>query len=160
MTFPPIPNWKPHFQPGLDVIMSTFLYYTSGSKDFVILRHGTIVLLEDNLERGKIEEYVKEVISAIFNFHPDMNPKTMDDGNILVSYNHPAFNIAFEELAVEYWADIERNHQEALCVDEVLMTPLGSNVFDDFGKKALWARCYFFMDAPAPEIVRVVNHAA
>jgi hypothetical protein len=32
---------------------------------------------------------------------------------------------------------------------------LGANRFDEFGKKALFGRCYMFMDADAPNIVAI-----
>jgi hypothetical protein len=84
----------------------------------------------------------------------------MDDGNILISYNHPAFNVVLEELAQQHWAEIEMNYISALCTSEVLMTPLGPNKFDAFGKKALWGRCYFFMDAQSPEVLEIVRKSA
>jgi len=37
------------------------------------------------------------------------------------------------------------------------MTPLGSNVFDDFGKKSLFGRCFMFMDAQSPVIHQIVR---
>jgi hypothetical protein len=39
------------------------------------------------------------------------------------------------------------------------MTPLGSNVFDEFGKKALFGRCFMFMDAQEPRVVRIARKA-
>ncbi|AGH86296.1 hypothetical protein F504_3784 (plasmid) [Ralstonia pseudosolanacearum FQY_4] len=38
------------------------------------------------------------------------------------------------------------------------MTPQGSNIFDAFGKKALFGRCFMFMDAQAPVVVRIVRN--
>lgn len=38
-----------------------------------------------------------------------------------------------------------------------LLHPQGNNVFDDFGKKALFGRCFMFMDAQQPEIIRIVQ---
>lgn len=63
----------------------------------------------------------------------------------------PLFNVT----ATVHWADIDRNHQRAVATDEVLISPLGHNVFDDFGKKALFGRCFMFMDALAPAIVSI-----
>lgn len=37
----------------------------------------------------------------------------------------------------------------------VLVIPLGANVFDDVVKQALLGRCYMFMNALAPTIVRI-----
>jgi hypothetical protein len=79
----------------------------------------------------------------------------MDDGNVLVRYNHPAVNVVLSSVAQAHWPEIESHHQDALTPDEVLITPLGQNVFDDFGKKALLGRCYMFMDAQAPKVHRI-----
>ncbi len=40
------------------------------------------------------------------------------------------------------------------------LQPLGPNKFDEFGKKALFGRCFMFMDAQEPKVVRVVRAAA
>ncbi|RNF83741.1 hypothetical protein EER27_10235 [Lysobacter psychrotolerans] len=81
----------------------------------------------------------------------------MKDGNVLVRYNHPAVNLVLDSIAVQHWTEIESNHQRALATDEALITPLGSNVFDDFGKKALFGRCFMFMDAQEPRVTQVVR---
>ena len=83
----------------------------------------------------------------------------MKDGNITVQYNHPAINVVLKDVAEKHWPVIDRNHQDALATSEVLITPLGSNTFDDFGKKALFGRCFMFMDAQAPEVIRIVRAA-
>ena len=84
-----------------------------------------------------------------------MNPTPMKDGNVLVQYNYPAVNLVLDSIAAQHWTEIERNHQRALATDEVLITPLGSNVFDDFGKKALFGRCFMFMDAQEPHVGKI-----
>ena len=86
-----------------------------------------------------------------------MNPTEMDDGNILIQYNHPAVNVVLESQTNKHWNLIDENHQRALVTDEVLITPLGNNVFDDFGKKVLFGRCFMFMDAQALEVVQIVR---
>jgi hypothetical protein len=88
-----------------------------------------------------------------------MNPISMKDGNVLVQYNHPAVNLVLNDVAAAHWAEIDSNHQGALATDEVLVTPLGSNVFDDFGKKALFGRCFMFMDAQDPHVNRIARKA-
>ena len=88
-----------------------------------------------------------------------MNPSTMDDGNIAIQYNHPAINVVLRDFAELHWVEIDRNHQGALATSEVLITPQGPNKFDDFGKKALFGRCFMFMDAQAPEVIRIVRAA-
>lgn len=54
----------------------------------------------------------------------------------------------------------DANHQRALATDEVLITPDGPNVFDDFGKNALYGRCFMFMDALSPAVVKVIRAKA
>jgi hypothetical protein len=83
----------------------------------------------------------------------------MKDGNILVQYNHDVANLVLFDIIEQHWTEIEKQHQRALATYEVLITPLGHNVFDDFGKKALFARCYMFMDAQSPKVVRIERHA-
>lgn len=135
-------------------------YYTNGTQDFVLFEHGTCVLLEDGLSDAQAKQFAEEVLSRIYRAHPDMNPANMDDGNILVRYNHPAFNVVFSDLVQENWAEIESRHQDALATHEVLMTPLGPNRFDDFGKKALFGRCFMFMDGQNPKVVRIERKLA
>jgi len=62
------------------------------------------------------------------------------------------------------WMRLQRNNedyrgppQKALARAEVLITPLGQNKFDEFGMKALFGRCYFFMDAKKPVVMKVVR---
>ncbi|MGL6072574.1 MAG: hypothetical protein ACRC8S_00300 [Fimbriiglobus sp.] len=81
----------------------------------------------------------------------------MSDGNIVVEYNHPALNVVLTDVVDLHWAEIDRNHQSALATYEVLISPLGQNVFDDFGKKALFGRCFMFMDAQDPVVVQIVR---
>jgi len=158
--FPPIPEWQPLFVPNPEDIIATFQYYVNRKKDFIVFKNGTIAITEDNLDDEQAINAAKQTLEKIFNYHPDMKPQSMDDGNILISYNHPAYNIVFEKMAQDYWKDIDANHLKALSTDEVLITPLGPNKFDDFGKKALWGRCYFFMDAQNPEVLKIVRKSA
>ena len=136
------------------------LYYTDRKRDLALFANGTCVVLPDGLSDEQAGAYAKDVLSKIFNYHPDMNPTPMDDGNILVQYNHPAVNVVLSDFAAEHWLEIDRNHQRALATSEVLITPLGQNVFDEFGKKALFGRCFMFMDAQQPVITKIVRHAA
>ncbi|MDD2272170.1 MAG: hypothetical protein PHP95_10855 [Desulfuromonadaceae bacterium] len=113
--------------------------------------------LNEGLSDGEADTFAKEVLSKIYNYHPDMNPLDMDDGGILVRYNHPAVNVVLNEVVQENWSEIDRRYLEALATDEVLITPLGHNVFDDFGKKALFGRCFMFMDAQNPKVEKIVR---
>jgi hypothetical protein len=155
--FPPVPAWQPDIEVPLDKIIERFRYYTDNKKDFVVFKHGTCVLVSDGLTDERARNEALETVSKIFNYHPDMNPKSMDDGNILIFYNHPAYTVVLEEITTTHMDAIRTNHLRALARDEVLITPAGPNKFDDFGMKALFGRCYFFMDAKKPEVTRVIR---
>ena len=158
--FPPVPKWRPQFEQPLEDIVNREAYYTDRKRDFAVFRHGTCVILPENdLAEDQAATVAKDALDKIYRYHPDMNPRAMDDGNIAVQYNHPAINVVLAGFAAIHWEEIERNHQDALATSEVLITPLGPNRFDDFGKKALFGRCYMFMDAQEPEVVRVARAA-
>jgi hypothetical protein len=153
MGFPPVPAWKPDTQQPIEKIVERLGYYTNNQRDIAVFRNGTCVILNDGLSNSDAHKYAREVLHKIYHYHPDMNPVSMDDGNILVKYNHPGVNVVLESHVKEYWDLIEGNFQRALTTAEVLMTPLGANMFDDFGKKALYGRCFMFMDAQNPEVI-------
>jgi len=156
--FPPVPKWRPSFVQPLDRIVGLLNYYADGKRDFAILRHGTCVILDSGLDDAAARIFALQVMEKIFHAHPDMNPTPMDDGNILVSYNHPAVNVVLSDIAQDHWAEVEARHLDGLATSEVLITPLGPNNFDDLGKQALLGRSYFFMDAQAPEVMRIHRH--
>jgi hypothetical protein len=156
---PPVPDWKPTITQPAEQIIERLQFYTNNQRDLAVFSNCTCVLLPDGLSDADAEVFAKEILSKIFNYHPDMSPTPMKDGNVLVQYNHPAVNLVLDSVAVQNWAEIESNHQRALATDEVLITPLGSNVFDDFGKKALFGRCFMFMDAVTPRVLRVVRRS-
>src|SRR4051812_20113406 len=158
--FPPVPEWKPSICQPIDRIVERMLHYTDGKRDIAVFQNGTCVVLPAGLDDAQAEAFSRECLSKIFNYHPDMNPMTMKDGNILVQYNHPAVNVVLSDIVKEHWSEIDSNHQKALATSEVLMTPLGQNVFDEFGKKALFGRCFMFMDAQRPVVTKIVRHAA
>jgi hypothetical protein len=99
------------------------------------------------------------VLRRVFHAHVDMNPKEMKDGNIVVHYHHDVANVVLEHIVQAHWREIDANHLRALATDEVLITPRGPNVFDDLGKKILFARCYLFMDAQKPNVVQIRRKA-
>ena len=156
-SFPPVPEWEPEIEVPIDQIIDRFAYYTDGGKEFVVFKHGTCAIVSDGLSDAEVVEEAKGILSQIFNYHPDMNPQNMDDGNILISYNHPAYNVVLDSITTKHMSIIEQNHQKALARAEVLITPQGNNKFDEFGMKALFGRCYFFMDAKNPAVSRVVR---
>ena len=156
-SFPPVPAWKPSFSQPLDRVIDRLSYYSDGKRDFAVFTNGTCAILEPGLDDKAAVSSALRILGAIFGYHPDMHPRPMDDGNILVSYNHPAVNVVLADIARAHWPEIEARHLDGLAESEVLLTPLGSNIFDDFGKQALLGRAYMFLDAQAPEVVRIVR---
>ncbi|RVT95391.1 hypothetical protein EOD42_17570 [Rhodovarius crocodyli] len=152
---PPVPAWRPGFEQPLDRVVDRISYYANGARDFCVFRHGTCVLLPPGLDDAAAREHALGVLHAILHQHPDMSPNPMDDGNIMVGYNHPAVNVVLKDVAEAHWDEIEARHMDGLATHEVLFTPLGRNVFDDFGKQALLGRAWMFMDAQAPQVVRI-----
>lgn len=157
-TFPPVPNWRPPFAQPVEDIVERVAYYTDRRRDFAVFRHGTCVLLPQNgLAEEEVAIVAKQMLDDVYMGHPDMNPMGMDDGNIAIQYNHPVINVVLTSFTQMHWQEIDRHHQEALTTSEVLLTPLGPNVFDEAGKKALFGRCFMFMDAQDPHVTRVVR---
>ena len=159
--FPPRPVWRPSIEQPLERIVERARYYYGDRFDLVFFKHGTCALAAgEPMEDAALIAYGLEVLAAVFNAHPDFDPKPMQDGNVLVTYNHPAFNVVLDDVVAENWTTIDKLHLDALATSEVLMTPLGPNVFDDFGKKALFGRCFMFMDAQEPEVVKITRRDA
>ncbi len=153
--FPPVPDWKPLIEQPIEKIVDRLRYYTDEKRDFAVFQNGTAVILPNGLSETDAEMHAKEAIRKVFHAHPDMHPLTMDDGNILVRYNHDALNVVLTDVTLNNWQEIDKHHQRALAMDEVLITPLGQNKFDEFGKKALFGRCFMFMDAQEPRVMRI-----
>lgn len=154
---PPVPKWRPAFAPPIAQVVERVSYYTDQKKDFAVFKNGTCVILPLGLSEAAADTEAKAILYKIFHYHPDMNPRQMNDGNIAIQYNHPAINVVLAEFAKAHWPEIDRNHQDALATSEVLITPLGHNKFDAFGKMALYGRCFMFMDAQQPEVIQVVR---
>ncbi len=153
--FPPVPKWKPNLSVSNESQLERMIFYTNEDKDLAQFSNGTIVILEDGLDDVEAKKYANEVLSKIFNYHPDMNPVNMKDGNILVQYNHPAYNVVLTEFTQKHMDVIKSSHLDALATDEVLITGLGHNKFDEFGMQALCGRAFMFMDAQNPEVVHL-----
>jgi hypothetical protein len=135
----------------------------NGNPKFILFRMKSLSglhitpIVSNGVSEDQAKKEAIETIENIFNYHPDMNPLQMDDGNILVQYNHPAYNVVLDKVAKENIYLINKMHQKALTRDEVLITPLGPNKFDEFGMKALFGRCYFFMDAKNPIVSKIIR---
>lgn len=158
--FPPVPDWKPNIVQPLDMIIERVRHYTSGSRDFAVFTNGTVAVLPADLDDAAATMHAKEALRRVFHAHPDMNPMNMKDGNVLVQYNHGVATVVLFEVTEANWQAIEDNHQRALATHEVLVTPRGHNIFDELGKKALFGRCFMFMDAQSPEVIRIERGAA
>lgn len=151
----PVPAWKPSFHQPLEEVSERLRYYTDNRRDFVVLRYGTCVILEPDTGDEAARDFALQTLANIVGYHPDMIPTPMDDGNLLVRYNHPAVNVVLTRFAREHWVEVESRHQDGLTPDEVLITPLGPNCFDDAGKMALLGRAYMFMDAQDPVVAGI-----
>ena len=158
--FPPVPEWEPDIPVPLDRIIDRMKYYTNHERDFVVFVHGTCVLVEPGLSDSDASAESMKTLDRIFHFHPDMSPMPMDDGNIVIQYSDQAFNVVLSDLVSQHRETIKENHLRGLTRAEVLVTPLGPNKFDEFGFKALFGRCFFFMDAKAPKVERIVRAAS
>lgn len=156
--FPPVPVWEPSIVQSLEAIEDRVRYYTGGKQDFALFSNGTIVLLPMGLSETQAEALALAALNEVFHAHPDMRPVAMDDGNILIGYkNDVTANVVLADVVAANWTEIEAQHQRALAEHEVLMTPIGQNKFDDFGIKALFGRCFMFMDAQRPRIAKIVR---
>jgi hypothetical protein len=151
--FPPKPKWKPNIPVNIDKTIETFAYYTDKKKVFVIFKNGTCVLVPDGSEPTNA---ANEILKRVYNYHPDFNPRAMDDGNFLISYSQPAYSIVFKDEYEKNRGYIDENHLDGLTRDEVLLNAKGeANKFDDSGKIGLFARSRMFLDAQKPEIVKI-----
>ena len=154
--FPPVPKWRPDFRPPLDAVVERMRFYTNGERDLAVFENGTCVILPNGLSDEDAHIAALNVLSAIFNYHADMNPRVMKDGNVLVTYNHPAANVVLKDFALMHWAEIDARHLDALAESEVMLNAKGQpNAFDEQGKLGLFGRCFMFMDAQAPKIVLI-----
>ena len=151
--FPPVPLWKPNLPIDIESIYEKTKYYTGEKLQFAIFENGTIVYFPEKVEN--IEESAKALLDKVYNFHPDFNPLTMDDGDYLVEYSQTVFTIVFKNEVENHWDYIDRNHQDGICPDEVLINAQGqSNVFDKTGKICLFGRSKMFMDAQSPKVFK------
>ncbi|WP_462391270.1 hypothetical protein, partial [Acidovorax sp. Q11] len=147
-----------HFCVEINRIAERIRFYTNGSRDFALFSNGTVAILPPGLNDKDAEKHALKALHGVFHAHPDFNPMNMKDGNVLVQYNHDVASVLLADVAEQNWSEIDKQHQRALATHEVLITPLGHNIFDDFGKKALFGRCFMFMDAQAPKIARIERH--
>lgn len=154
--FPPKPKWKPNLPIDIELIYNTTKYYTDSKLQFAIFQNGTVAYFPQKVDN--IEDSAKVILDKVYNFHPDFNPKTMDDGNYIVEYSQTAFTIVFKDEIENNWDYIDKNHQDGVCRSEVLIDGQGrKNVFDKIGKICLFGRAKMFLDAQSPKVVKTFD---
>lgn len=155
--FPPKPKWKPDIPVDLAVTADRASYYTDKMRTVVIFRYGTCVVLA--AETVNPEEDAKAALDRVYNYHPDFNPQSMDDGSFIVSYSQPnCFSVVTKEEFEKNREYIRKNHLDGLVRDEVLLNAdKQPNVFDDRGMIGLFGRARMFLDAQHPEVARVLR---
>jgi hypothetical protein len=152
--FPPKPKWKPNVPVNLQKTIETFAYYSDKKKSFAVFKNGTCVVISDSAVDQ--EKLAKEILNKVYNYHPDFNPQTMDDGNYMISYSQPAYSVVFKEEFEKNRDYIEQNHLDGLVRAEVLLNSNHeANKFDDIGKIGLFARARMFLDAQDPVVVEI-----
>jgi len=152
--FPPKPKWRPNLEIDIELIYNKAIYYTDNKFQFAIFQYGTIVFFPTRVD--DIEKSAKYSLNKIYYSHPDFKPSKMDDGNYIIQYSQPSFTIVFENEIKNSWDYIDKNHQDGICKDEVLISAQGQrNVFDSIGKISLFGRAKMFMDAQVPQVVRI-----
>ena len=155
--FPPVPAWAPTIIQPLDKIAEAVQDTTKNSVDFALFKFGTFVFLADNLTEQQADDQARTILQYAFRAHPDIDPLVVAGNNVLIRYDQPVGNMVLHETIQKHWEEIDRRHFDALTDNECLMTPLGPNKFDDFGKVALFGRCFMFMDGQDPQVVRIVR---
>ncbi len=156
--FPPRPPWQPSFSISPEQVLERMVYYLDDKVDIAVFENGTVVILPDGLALPEAQKYAYQTLSNIYSAHPDFKPSTMDDGNIVISYNYPAYNVVINSFAEKHFDIIEKKHLDALTTSEVLITPLGKNKSNPFSMKALYGRTFMFMDAQNPKIIKIYRH--
>jgi hypothetical protein len=151
------PEWRPAVAQSLDRIVESVERYTNGGRDFAVFRRGTVVILPQGLSDENARAHAAKALRSVVAAHPVLKPTRMSDGNILVRYKYDVINLVLAEVADKHWRDIDRHHARALTGFEVIYTSLGRNQFDDVDKKALFGRCYLYMDARDPHVDRLVR---
>jgi len=157
---PPVPAWRPSFQQPIERVVERFRYYTDQKIDFAVFANGTCAPLGRGQSDTEARLAAELALDAAFHSHPDFTPNDMDDGNLLVSSGRRVHNVVLSDVVAAHWGEINARYREGLTDSEVILTPLGQNVFDDTGKKALLGRCYMFMDAQAPKVMRIERATA
>ena len=109
--FPPVPSWQPAFSAPVELQLERMVFYTDDTRDLVQYKNGTVVVINKGLDDNEAKLFANEVLSKIYNYHPDMNPLNMKDGNILVRYNHPAFNVVLTEFTSKYIDTIRNKYR-------------------------------------------------
>jgi hypothetical protein len=146
-----LPEWRPLVERQIDTLAEMCKFYTNGTEAFVVFEHGTCVTVPRNLEEPLAREFAIKRLAEFLSSHPDGTPLEMKDGNFVVSAPQvDALSVVMQQTLQNQMEYIRANHTKGLQGQpshEVLLTPLGANVFDDLGMKFLFARSFIFWDA-------------
>lgn len=157
MSAPDVPTWSPSFKQPTERVVERFRHYMPDVGSFVVFENGTCVPVARGLSEVAAFDVAKDVLHQIVTKRPDLHPHKVEDGAVFIGFKPPAYTMVLSDIARAHWQEIERRHQEWVLPNEVLMTPMGPNVFDDYGKQVLLARAYMFLDARDPAPVRYVQ---
>jgi hypothetical protein len=152
--FPPKPKWKPTIPVDIERIIRTFASYIDHRRSFAVFAHGTCVLLPDESENAEADALV--ILGAIYHFHPDFDPRSMEDGNVLVAYSQPAFSVVFADEFATHRDYIEENYLDGITPEEALLTMKEQPAkLDERRKIGLFGRARMFLDAQEPKVIRI-----
>jgi hypothetical protein len=150
------PRWRPQIRPDSHLVLEKAGFYLNQKFQLAVFAFGTVVYFKNHV--NEIDNSAKQIISNLNLTHPDFTSSEMEDGNFIVEFNEPAFNIVFRNEIDLHWQYIEKNHLNGLCKNEVLINKYGErNTFDKIGKIALFGRARMFMDIQYPKIVETFN---
>lgn len=154
----PRPKWTPGFSMPSEHVIERISYYTNEEKDFVVFKNGTCVVVKDRLSEEKAIRQASEFLSKVLYLKPSMDPIEMEDGNTLVRYGFPVYNLVIRSVAQNHQSEISANHMDGLIGCEQIETELGLNKFDTFMQHALLGRSYFYQDVVDPIVIDIVRH--
>jgi len=153
-----VPAWKPSVERDIDKISERCHFYLNQTKTIVVFSHGTCVIVDDGLPGDQSYSQAKTKLSGFLKAHPDFTPMEMKDGNMVVNTPHiDTLTVVLKETMATHADLIEENHQKAIPSHEVILTPLGHNIFESLGYNALFGRSFIFWDAQELQPVKLLR---
>lgn len=157
--WPPRPAWVPSFQMPFPKTLTAFKLALRGPRDIVVFKNGTMVIVPLGMDDSSATDLAKAHLNDLVHGHVDMSVQRTAAEDVLVSYNRTgyeaAFNLVLSDIAQEHWNEIETRHLDGLVADEVIVTQVAANGFDEEGKMALLGRAYMFLDALDPQVMLI-----